>query len=211
MDAITIYLADDHQILIDGLTAFFREVENIEVIGHANDGMTMIREFHTKKPDVVLLDLNMPKFDGLKTLERISKDFPSVKVIILSNYDQPQLIKTAREAGASGYLLKNGSKAELLEAIAAIKEGHTYFPETQEGPSPEVPVFTDGFKKRHQLTKREVEIIRMVSGGANTPAIAEQLFISENTVSTHRRNIMFKLDVKNVAELIGFAQKNGII
>lgn len=211
MNPVTIYLADDHQILIDGLIAFFNSTGTIEVIGHANDGMTLLRELHSRKPEIVLLDLNMPKFDGLKTLERISKDFPAVKVIVLSNYNQPQMIKEARMLGARGYLLKNGSKKELLDAIETVCAGETYFTSDDAEPSEESGVFTDEFKKRYQLTRREVEIIVMICEGASTPEISQRLFIAEATVSTHRRNIMFKLEVKNVAELISFARKNGIL
>lgn len=211
MSSTSLYLADDHQILIDGLTAFFDNTEGLEVIGHANDGMTLLRELNHKKPQIILLDLNMPKFDGLKTLQRLVLDYPQIKVIILSNYDQAHLIKETEKMGAKGYLLKNGSKQELLEAIETVKNGGTYFniKEAEEETGDEV--FVDVFKKRFQLTKREIEIIRLVCNGASTPELSKKLFIAENTVNTHRRNIMYKLDVKNVAGLIGFARENGLL
>ena len=211
MSSTSLYLADDHQILIDGLTAFFDNTEELEVIGHANDGMTLLRELNHKKPQIILLDLNMPKFDGLKTLQRLVLDYPQIKVIILSNYDQAHLIKETEKMGAKGYLLKNGSKQELLEAIETVKNGGTYFniKEAEEETGDEV--FVDVFKKRFQLTKREIEIIRLVCNGASTPELSKKLFIAENTVNTHRRNIMYKLDVKNVAGLIGFARENGLL
>ena len=211
LSSTSLYLADDHQILIDGLTAFFDNTEGLEVIGHANDGMTLLRELNHKKPQIILLDLNMPKFDGLKTLQRLVLDYPQIKVIILSNYDQAHLIKETEKMGAKGYLLKNGSKQELLEAIETVKNGGTYFniKEAEEETGDEV--FVDVFKKRFQLTKREIEIIRLVCNGASTPELSKKLFIAENTVNTHRRNIMYKLDVKNVAGLIGFARENGLL
>lgn len=210
MNPITLYLADDHQILIDGLVAFFQTTENIEVIGNSNNGLTLLRELHTKKPDIVLLDLNMPKFDGLKTLERISKDFPSIKVIVLSNYNQANIIKEARNLGAQGYLLKNGSKNELLDAITAVSTGGSYFPIDSEKEVEVSELFTDEFKKKYQLTKREVEIIRMICKEFTSREIADKLFISEFTVTTHRRNILGKLDIKNLAGLINFAKEQGI-
>ncbi len=158
MNTTALYLADDHQILIDGLTAFFENTNGLEVIGHANDGKTMLRELNHLKPHIILLDLNMPKFDGLKTLERLVLDYPRIKVIILSNYNQAHLVKETEKMGAKGYLLKNGSKRELLEAIESVKNGGHYFhikePEQEEGNE----LFIDVFKKRFQLTKREIEI-----------------------------------------------------
>ncbi|TDG37824.1 response regulator transcription factor [Pedobacter changchengzhani] len=211
MTKTSLYIADDHQILIDGLTAFFHTTDDLEVIGHANDGMTLLRELNHKKPQIILLDLNMPKFDGLKTLQRLVIDYPQIKVIILSNYDQAHLIKETEKMGAKGYLLKNGSKKELLEAIEAVKNGGTYFNIKEPIEDTESDVFVDVFKKRFQLTKREIEIIRLVCNGASTPELSKKLFIAENTVNTHRRNIMYKLDVKNVAGLIGFARENGLL
>ncbi|RYZ75578.1 MAG: response regulator transcription factor [Proteobacteria bacterium] len=206
-----LFLADDHQILIDGLIAFFNSEDHIEVCGHANDGIAMLRALHSLQPDLVILDLNMPKLDGVKTLERMAVEYPNIQVIVLSNYNQSQLIREVRAKGAKGYLLKNGSKAELLEAIETVRNDGTYFQVAEEQEQPENSIPADMFKLRYQLTKRELEIITLICKGASTPELSEKLFISENTVNTHRRNIMYKLDVKNVAGLIGFARENGII
>lgn len=204
-------MADDHQILIDGLIAFFDNSEEYKVIGYANDGLTLLRSLNHLKPDIILLDLNMPKFDGLKTLQRLVLDYPQIKVIILSNYHQANLIKETQQLGAKGYLLKNGSKSELLEALEKVKKGEVYFDYKIAEPEKAEELFADVFKKRFQLTKREIQIIQLVCGGATSAALSEKLFIAENTVNTHRRNIMYKLGVKNVAGLIGFARENGLI
>ncbi|RZJ82382.1 MAG: response regulator transcription factor [Flavobacterium sp.] len=211
MDKTALYLADDHQILIDGLIAFFENSEVFKVVGYANDGLALLHALQHLKPNIVLLDLNMPKFDGLKTLQRLVLDYPQIKVIILSNYSQTNLIKETERMGAKGYLLKNGSKRELLDALNAVKNGGVYFDIKNIETEKVDPLFTDVFKKRFQLTKREIEIIQLVCNGATSAELSEKLFIAENTVNTHRRNIMYKLGVKNVAGLIGFARENDII
>lgn len=209
MTNLKIFIADDHQLLIDGLTSFFKELDGFEVIGHANDGLVLLQEIATKVPDIILLDLNMPKMDGMTTLKNIKANYPNIKVIIISNYHQSQLIKETKDLGANGYVLKNGSKSDLLSAIETVNSGKMYFPEEEEKTNNN-SVFADEFMKKHQLTKREVEIIRLVCQELNSKEIAEKLFIAEFTVNTHRRNILSKLGIKNTPALINFAKQNGI-
>lgn len=209
MTNLKIFIADDHQLLIDGLTSFFKELDGFEVIGHANDGLVLLQEIATKVPDIILLDLNMPKMDGMTTLKNIKANYPNIKVIIISNYHQSQLIKETKALGANGYVLKNGSKSDLLSAIETVNSGKMYFPEEEEKTNNN-SVFADEFMKKHQLTKREVEIIRLVCQELNSKEIAEKLFIAEFTVNTHRRNILSKLGMKNTPALINFAKQNGI-
>lgn len=209
MANLKIFIADDHQLLIDGLTSFFKELDGFEVIGCANDGLLLLQEIATKVPDIILLDLNMPKMDGMATLKNIKASYPNIKVIILSNYHRSQLIKETKALGANGYVLKNGSKSDLLSAIETVNSGKMYFPEEEEKTNIN-SVFADEFMKKHQLTKREVEIIRLVCQELNSKEIADQLFIAEFTVNTHRRNILSKLGMKNTPALINFAQQNGI-
>lgn len=209
MTNLKIFIADDHQLLIDGLSSFFKELDGFEVIGHANDGLVLLQEIATKVPDIILLDLNMPKMDGMATLKNIKANYPNIKVIIISNYHQSQLIKETKALGANGYVLKNGSKSDLLSAIETVNSGKMYFPEEEEKTNNN-SVFADEFMKKHQLTKREVEIIRLVCQELNSKEIAEKLFIAEFTVNTHRRNILSKLGMKNTPALINFAKQNGI-
>jgi DNA-binding NarL/FixJ family response regulator len=209
MEKLKLFLADDHQILIDGLIAFFREEKNIEVVGTANDGTAVLHSLHAAQPHIVLLDLNMPKMDGFNTLERLKKEHPKIQVIILSNYQQTQLMKEAEEKGAAGYVVKNGSKEELLEAIEKVKNGEKYFSPAEQ-PVTQKEFYTDAFMKKHQLTKREIDIIKLVCEEMNSHDIGNKLFISEFTVNTHRRNIMRKLNVKNGAGIINFARQHGI-
>ncbi|WP_316771416.1 response regulator transcription factor [Pedobacter frigiditerrae] len=210
MADLKIFIADDHQILIDGIISFFNELEGFEVIGYANDGINLLRDIAVKTPDIILLDLNMPKLDGISTLKKLKENYPNIKVIILSNYHQSQLIKETKSLGASGYVLKNGSKSDLLTAIETAQSGKLYFPEAEEVNLNTQLVFTDEFMKKHQLTKREVEIIRLVCEELSSKEIGDKLFIAEFTVTTHRRNILSKLGLKNTPALINFAKQNGI-
>lgn len=210
MADLKIFIADDHQILIDGIISFFNELEGFEVIGYANDGINLLRDIAVKIPDIILLDLNMPKLDGISTLKKLKENYPNIKVIILSNYHQSQLIKETKSLGANGYVLKNGSKSDLLMAIETTQSGKLYFPEAEEVNLDTRLVFTDEFMKKHQLTKREVEIIRLVCEELSSKEIGEKLFIAEFTVTTHRRNILSKLGIKNTPGLINFAKQNGI-
>lgn len=210
MKDLKIFIADDHQILIDGLTSFFNELDGFEIIGHANDGLILLQEIAAKSPDLILLDLNMPKLNGVETLKKLKINYPNIKIIILSNYHQSQLINETKALGANGYVLKNGSKSDLLTAIEAVQCGKLYFPEKEEIKTNNQFVFTDEFMKKHQLTKREVEIIRLVCQELSSKEIADQLFIAAFTVTTHRRNILNKLDIKNTPGLINFAKQNGI-
>lgn len=210
MERVKLYLADDHQILIDGLVSFFRETGRIDVVGTANDGVKLLQEVNLLQPDMILLDLNMPRLDGVKTLEHLVSEYPRIKVIVLSNYHQSHLIHEIQTMGAHGYLLKNGSKQELLEAIEAVGQGKTYFKVQEKLPDEPDGLFNDEFLKKHQLTRREIEIIRLICQGLNSVEISQKLFISDFTVKTHRKNILRKLGVKNVAGLMNFAAQQGI-
>jgi DNA-binding NarL/FixJ family response regulator len=207
-----IYIVDDHQILIDGLQAFFSSIPDIEVVGTANGSAKLLQEVHLSQPDIVLLDLNMPKTDGMATLAMLQKDHPRVKVIVLSSYHQLYFINDARKKGAKGYLLKNGSKTELLNAIETVAGGGLWFAGTETAAEEEDDkTFADDFKKKYQLTRREIEIIKLIAEGLSSHEIGEKLFIAENTVTTHRSNILLKLEVKNTGSLLNFARQHGII
>ncbi|RYY35012.1 MAG: response regulator transcription factor [Sphingobacteriaceae bacterium] len=213
MKPARIYIVDDHQILIDGLQAFFNSVPNVEVAGTANSSAKLLQEVHLLQPDIILLDLNMPKTDGMATLDILQKDHPRIKVIILSSYHQSYFINDARKKGAKGYLLKNGSKTELLNAIEIVAGGGVWFTDVENAKDEEEDnsAFTDDFKKKYQLTRREIEIIKLIAEGLSSHEIGEKLFIAENTVTTHRRNILLKLEVKNTGSLLNFARQHGII
>lgn len=203
-------IADDHHLLIEGLISILSEVHHLEIQDPVNDGNQLINSLIINQADIVLLDLNMPKLDGIKTLEKLRKDFPDLKVIILTNYDQPQLIEEVKRLGAHGYLLKNSPPQLLKDAISKVLNGELYFDEKVLTEKDNSPFFIDDFMKKYQLTKREVEIIKMIAKELTSKEIGEKLFISEFTVSTHRRNIMKKLNSKNIAGLLKFARQHGL-
>ncbi|SDM72914.1 DNA-binding response regulator, NarL/FixJ family, contains REC and HTH domains [Daejeonella rubra] len=203
-------IADDHQLLIEGLISILSEVKDLEILNPVNNGNQLINSLILNPADIVLLDLNMPKLDGIKTLAILRRDFPDLKVIILTNYDQPQLIEEVKKLGAHGYLLKNSPSFILKDAIAKVNQGEFYFEDRVLPEKDNSPYFIDDFMKKYQLTKREVEIIKMIAKELTSKEIGDSLFISEFTVSTHRRNIMKKLNSKNVAGLLKFARQHGL-
>jgi DNA-binding NarL/FixJ family response regulator len=163
------------------------------------------------RPDMVVLDLNMPGYDGLECLSRIKAVFAATKVLVLTNYNQPQLLEEVKKAGADGYLIKNSSAAELKDTIAKILAGAKVFAgEHDLTLLAEDSYFLDGFLRKYKLTRREVDIIRMIVNEMSTKEMAASCSLSELTISTHRRNIFRKLDLKNVAALVNFAKENGI-
>jgi DNA-binding NarL/FixJ family response regulator len=153
----------------------------------------------------------MPQLDGIRTLEILRRQYPALKILVLTNYNQPQLLNEVRKLGADGYLLKNSPSSVLKTAIAIIAEGGSYFEVLQPQETHIPSYFLDEFMKKYQLTKREVEIIRMVGSELTSREIGTQLFISEFTVNTHRKNIMRKLELKNTAGLLNFAKQHGIL
>jgi DNA-binding NarL/FixJ family response regulator len=205
-----IIIADDHQLLIDGLMAVLQTEPAWEVLEPVNNGKQLLSRLAETHVDLVLLDLNMPQMDGIQTLEQIRQRYPKIKVLVITNYNQPQLQAEVKRLGASGYLLKNVSAVSLKSAISIILNGGACFEELMPVKEAAESWFLDDFMKKHQLTRREVEIIKMIALELTTKEIADKLFLSELTVSTHRKNIMRKLDVKNVAGVVIFARQHNL-
>lgn len=207
-----VVLADDHQFLLDGIMTILKEIPSVEIVATAQNGFELMDAVARQKPELVILDLNMPGYDGLQCLKKIKNNFPQIKVLILTNYSQPDLVEDVQKMGADGYLIKNSSAAELKEAVVAVLSGEKYYPAANELKSvADDSYFFDEFLKKYQLTKREVEIIRMVCREMSTKEIATQLYLSELTINTHRRNVFRKLDIKNVAGLMNFAKNNQLL
>lgn len=216
MDQKRILLVDDHQLIIDGLKGFIEDEPDYMVVGEANNGNDAIRLAEILKPDVILMDIEMPEVSGIQASEEIKKNHPGIKVIIVSMHQEKELIKKLVEKGVDGYLLKTSGKYEVLSAIATVINGHTYFSQdvtqsllnknkgTMNVSNSEVMSLTF-------LTQREVEILRLVAEGLTNKEIGSTLYISHRTVDTHRTNLMKKLDITNVAGLIRFAFRSGLI
>lgn len=208
---VRLLIADDHQLLIDGLIAVLQENPAWEILEPVNNGRALLGRLAETRVDFVLLDLNMPQIDGVRALQTIKREFPHVKVLVLTNYNQPQLLAEVKKLGGDGYLLKNAPATELKTAINAILDGGTYFEELIPSQAPLPAYFLDEFMKKYHLTKREVEIIRMVGSELTSKEIGNELCISELTVNTHRKNILRKLECKNTAGLLNFAKQHGIL
>lgn len=204
-----IIIADDHPLLVDGLRRVLEEIGDVEVVAIAENGLQLIRLLRENEVDMVLLDLQMPRLDGVEALKVLKKEFPRLRVIVFTNYNQPKLIREIKGLGARGFLLKNSTSAVLKEAVTTILAGGTWFGDEQ----PILRVadyFIDDFMKKYQVTRREVEIIRKIAEGLTTKEIGEQLFVSEFTVNAHRRNICRKLDIYTPGGLVRFAKEHGL-
>jgi DNA-binding NarL/FixJ family response regulator len=207
-----IILADDHEFLVEGLLSILKEQSSFEVVATAHNGVALIDAVLQHRPDLVILDMNMPGYDGLHCLDRIKTDLPKTKVLVLTNYNKSELVNEVKKRKAEGYLIKNSSAGELIEVISKILGGQTHFPASSQLKTiPEDSFFMDDFLKKYQLTKREVEIIRLVCQELSNREIADKLFLSELTIRTHRRNILRKLDIRNVAGLVNFAKENQLL
>jgi len=214
---IRIHLADDHQVLIDGLTNLLQTVSNFEVAGNSLNGTTVYDDVIKNNANILVLDISMPKKDGIEVLKEFSeKEFPC-KVIILSSYDDLKIIKEVMKLGAKGYLTKKCAGENIIEAIEAVYQDQEYFCDavrekifnsfTQNNPKLNKPLYIEN----PILSAREIEIITLISLEYSGKEISEQLFISANTVETHRKNIMKKLQTKSTIGLVKYALKNNLI
>jgi DNA-binding NarL/FixJ family response regulator len=210
---IKVLLVDDHQLIIDGLKSLMKNDGEIEIAGTANNGREALRVLEILTIDVVLMDIDMPVMNGIDALKEIKKGKPAIKVIILSMHDESGMIKNLLALGADGYLLKSTSQDELISAIKKVSDGNKYF-------STEVTLsllngsLSNSQPSRPQaeiLTTREEEILKLIAEGYSNKEIGTRLFISHRTVDTHRTNLMKKLNTSNIAGLISYAIKSGLI
>lgn len=198
---ITIAIAEDHQSLIDGIKVFLEYEDDIKVVGEANDGDRLLEIVRTKKPDVVLTDIRMPKMDGITATRQIKKEFPACKVIAFSMFEQDEAITRMQEAGASGYIMKNSPLKVVLAAIRGVMSGQSYF---------DMSLPKSNYKKSDNdipLSKREQEIIKLIGEGKTSQEIADLLFIEKTTVDTHRKNILKKLSLQGKSELLRYSME----
>ena len=214
MEKIRIIVADDHHILLDGLKALLQKQKDIEIVGLFDNGKKVFEALSSAEAHVALVDINMPEMNGHALTQKIKESFPSVSVIALSMYDDAVNILEMIEAGASGYLLKNATDKELLEAIRTVAQGKLYF--SQEVSEKITSLVVQQQKKIDQppeprLTDREVEILKLISQEYSNAQIAETLFISERTVETHRKNMLRKTNNKTIVGLLKYALEKRMI
>ncbi|KRD12615.1 LuxR family transcriptional regulator [Flavobacterium sp. Root901] len=216
-DKIKIHLADDHQVLIDGLSNLLQTVPNFEIAGSSLNGTTIYDDVVQNQADVLVLDISMPQKDGIEVLKEFSqKGFPC-KVIILSSYDDLKIIKEVMKLGAKGYLTKKCAGENIIEAIDAVYQDQEYYSDAVREKI--FSIFSNNNPKLNKniyaenpiLSPREIEVVTLICLEYSGKEISEKLFISINTVETHRKNILKKLNIKNTIGLVKYALKNNLI
>lgn len=211
--SIKIVLADDHQVLREGICSLLEKQGNIEVVAQADDGRTAVRLVRDLQPDIVIMDIAMPGLNGIEATRQICAESPDVKIIALSMHSDRRFVAEMLKAGASGYLLKNSAFQQLTNSIRTVMEGRNYL-------CPEIGeiVIDDYIKKLSTnetsavspLTPREREVLQLIAEGNSTKEIASNLSVSVKTADTHRQQIMKKLNCRSVAELTKYAIREGI-
>lgn len=203
---VRIFIADDHQLLLDGLTAFIQSIEGFVLTGKFNSGRAILDALEKEKhlPDICIVDIEMPEMDGIKTVKIIRQHFPTVKTMILTMHDEYHFINRAVVAGANGYVLKNVDRDVFEKSIHLILN--------------EDPFFTAGIEQEdstvaglEQLSVRELQVLQLIVQGKNNKEIAEELFISDRTADTHRTNIKRKLKISSLSQLIQYAKERNLV
>ena len=201
---IRILTVDDHPLLRDGIAALFDRQEDMTIVGQASDGREAIESFRRLRPDVTLMDLRMPDMSGIEAIATIRAEFPEARIIVLTTYAGDAQAAAALKAGASGYLLKNMVRKELIETIRAVHAGKRRVP-------PEIATGIAEHFADDTLTEREIQILKRVAAGKSNKLIAAELYISEGTVKTHMKNILPKLDASDRTHAVTIALKRGIL
>lgn len=211
---IRILLADDHQILLDGLKSMLEEVADFVVVDTALNGVEVLQKLENKPVDVLLLDLQMPRMDGMETTVIAKKRFPDLKILVLTTNDEGSIIMEILKKGATGYLLKNTSQKELIRAIRLSFAGKTVLNNqvtTKMIENIQQQAQPPKKSKLPKITQREQEVLELIAQEFTAQEIADQLFVSLNTIITHRRNLLVKMNVKNSVGLVRKAMENGLI
>ncbi|WP_439488977.1 response regulator [Algoriphagus sp.] len=210
MNPIKIILADDHELVRDGIKSLLESEKDFQVIDEASDGVEALEVIARQNPDLLIVDIRMPKMNGLEVVKEMSKRFPHIKKLVLSMHDSEEYVVEAIEAGADGYLLKGSSKSEFLKALHTISSGGKYF--AGDVSAYIISNFVNGKPKASSrpdtipeeltnLTNREKQILELILEGKGNNEIADALQISKRTAEVHRFNLMKKLNVKNLVEL----------
>jgi DNA-binding NarL/FixJ family response regulator len=202
--SIRILTVDDHPILREGIAAILAAEPDFELVGEANNGREAVDQFRAHRPDVTLMDLQMPQMNGIEAIRTIRKEFPDARIIVLTTYSGDAQAVRAFEAGAFGYLLKNMLRKELIETIRIVHAGRKRIP-------PEIAVEMAEHHTDDLLTDREIEVLKEVAAGNANKVIAERLKISEETVKAHMKNILSKLSANDRTHAVTIALKRGII
>ena len=203
---IRIVFAEDHQALIDGFAAYLEYSGEIKLVGTANNGKELVELVRRKQPQVVVTDIRMPKLDGVEATRLIKKEFPHIKIIALTMFDQKELVQKIIRAGANGYLLKNSGLKMLCRAVKQVVDGENFYdPNLSESFLKDFVESPQKEKPKTLLSSRENDILYLIAQGKTSQEIAEELFISKTTVDTHRRNMTRKLGLSGSNALLQYA------
>ncbi|MFC4687649.1 response regulator [Epilithonimonas pallida] len=196
---ISIFIVDDHFMVIEGIRSILQDEENINWLGHSMSASSCMDFLDKYRPDVIFMDISLPDESGIELCRKVKKQYPRIKILGLSTYNQQSVIRDMLKNGASGYLLKNASKDELTDAIASVMKGENYL-------CMEAAESLQNIENTNPIiTKREKEVLSLICNGFTNPEIAERLFISLPTANTHRKSLLQKFGAKNVASLVKMA------
>ena len=201
---IKIFSVDDHPLMHEGIAALINNQPDMELVAESFKGADALEQFRRAKPDVTLMDLRLPDISGIDAMRLILKEFPDARVIMLTMFEGDVEIRRALESGARGYLLKTMPPKELIEVIRRVHKGKKQIP-------PEIAEHLAEYLGEESLTAREIEVLRLISGGNRNQDIAEKLFISEETVKVHVRHIMEKLAASDRTQAVAIAVRRGMI
>jgi DNA-binding NarL/FixJ family response regulator len=198
--AARIFITDDHYMVVEGIRSLLQHEKNIEWAGHAMNAASCLAFLQQQQPDVILMDINLPDKSGIDLCKEVKAKYPDIHIVGLSSFNQQSFIQKMIDNGASGYVLKNASREELIEAIEAVMDGKTFLSleataTMKSNPDSQIPV----------ITRREREVLLLIAEGLTNNEIADKLFISNTTVDTHRKNLLTKFEVRNTATLIRLA------
>lgn len=207
MNKIKIIVVDDHPMVIEGMKAMLKQIAMVELCATANNAFEALEKVEEYLPDLVITDINMPEISGIELTTKLKKEYPKIRVIGMSTFNERSYISQMIQSGADGFLVKSAPKEEIETAIFSVNDGKMYL-------SVDVNMNVQekkALKDQPILTRREKEILHLIADGFTNPQIAEQLFISLHTVDTHRKNLLSKFETNNIASLIKIATKYGMI
>jgi DNA-binding NarL/FixJ family response regulator len=197
--ATSVFIVDDHYMVVEGIRSLLHDEKDIDWMGHASNAESCLAFLQTRQPDVILMDINLPDQNGIDLCKEVKSRFPGIFIIGLSTFNQQSFIQKIMDNGASGYVLKNATQSELMEAITEVVNGRTYL-------SFEAAQTLQKQKDNTiVITRREKEVLELIASGMTNNEIAQKLFVSSSTVDTHRKNLLAKFEVKNTASLIKMA------
>jgi len=217
MEKIKLILVDDHQLVRTGIANLLTSEPSFEIIGEASEARELFDLLRQSQPDIAVLDIALPGLSGIEITKKLHNEFPGIRILILSMHTSEEFIFNAINSGARGYLPKNTSRRELIEAIYAIKRGEEYFAESISNVILKSYIkkaksnSTDDENKESLLSKREIEVLRLFAEGMTNQEIADKLFISIRTVESHKNHIMARLELKTTVDLVKFAIRNNIV